>query len=127
MDDEPRWDTARRLLHEDTLGPESRLTGPPLLLYAQWPTAISRLTVDHIEETDEAVRSRFGAVPVKLPAPVVEHAFLAHFKKRKVSTDTCARPFRVFMNTLAFVARSSGRTRPSAAGWRQFATTSSPA
>lgn len=38
-------------------------------------------------------------------------------------------PFQafVFMNTLAFVARSSGRTRPSAVGWRRSATTSSPA
>lgn len=56
-------------------------------------------------------------------------AFLAHFEKRKVSIGTCGRAFSnlVFMNMLAFVARSSGRTRPSAAGWRRSATTSSPA
>ncbi|WP_159033423.1 MULTISPECIES: hypothetical protein [Streptomyces violaceusniger group] len=30
------------------------------------------------------------------------------------------------MNTLAFSARFSGRTRPSRAGWRRSATTSSP-
>ncbi|WP_406423554.1 hypothetical protein [Streptomyces sp. NBC_00842] len=72
MDDEARWDTARRLLHENTLKPEDRLAGLLLLLYAQWPAAISRLTVDHIEETDGAVRIRLGAVPVELPAPVAE-------------------------------------------------------
>ncbi|MFF8788887.1 hypothetical protein [Streptomyces sp. NPDC015125] len=75
MDDEARWTTARRLLHDDTLKPESRLAGLLLLLYAQWPAAISRLTVDHIEETGGAVRIRLGAVPVELPAPVAELAF----------------------------------------------------
>jgi hypothetical protein len=70
MDDEARWDTARRLLHDDTLKPEDRLAGLLLLLYAQWPAAVSRLTVDHIEETGGTVRIRLGAVPVELPAPV---------------------------------------------------------
>ncbi|WP_406274962.1 site-specific integrase [Actinacidiphila glaucinigra] len=74
MDDEARWDTARRLLHDDTLKPEDRLAGLLLLLYAQWPAAISRLTIDHIEETDGAVRIRLGAVPVELPAPVADLA-----------------------------------------------------
>jgi hypothetical protein len=55
-----------------SLKPEDRLAGLLLLLYAQWPAAISRLTVDHIEETDGAVRIRLGAVPVELPALVAE-------------------------------------------------------
>ncbi|WP_406471047.1 hypothetical protein OH738_36200 [Streptomyces hirsutus] len=74
MDVEARWATARRLLHDDTLKSEDRLAGLLLLLYAQWPAAISRLTVDHIEETDGAVRIRLGAVPVDLPAPVADLA-----------------------------------------------------
>ncbi|MFF3518507.1 hypothetical protein [Streptomyces sp. NPDC002573] len=74
MDDEARWATARRLLHDDTLKSDYRLAGQLLLLYAQWPAAISRLTVDHIEETDGAVRLHLGAVPVELPAPVAELA-----------------------------------------------------
>ncbi|MGY1503694.1 site-specific integrase (plasmid) [Streptomyces sp. QTS52] len=74
MDDEVRWHTARRLLHDDTLKSEDRLAGLLLLLYAQWPAAISRLTVAHIEETDGEVRIRLGAVPVELPAPVAELA-----------------------------------------------------
>ncbi|SCF87726.1 hypothetical protein [Streptomyces sp. Ncost-T10-10d] len=72
MDDEARWDTARRLLHDDTLKPEDRLAGLLLLLYAQWPATISRLTVNHIEETDGAVHIHLGAVPVELPAPVAD-------------------------------------------------------
>ncbi|MFI8370957.1 hypothetical protein [Streptomyces sp. NPDC085466] len=74
MDDEARWDTARRLLHDDTVKPENRLAGLLLLLYAQWPAAISRLTIDHIEETDGAVRIRLGVVPVELPATVADLA-----------------------------------------------------
>jgi RimJ/RimL family protein N-acetyltransferase len=74
MDDEARWSTARRLLHDDTLKPENRLAGLLLLLYAQWPAAISRLTVDDIEGMDGAVRISFGSVPVELPEPVAELA-----------------------------------------------------
>ena len=40
MDDEARWATARRLLHDDTLKPEDRLAGLLFLLYAQGPSAI---------------------------------------------------------------------------------------
>lgn len=62
MDDEARWATARRLLHDETLKPEDRLAGLLLHLYAQWPAAISRLTVDHIEEADGTVRVHLGLV-----------------------------------------------------------------
>ncbi|WEH31998.1 hypothetical protein PZB75_00550 [Streptomyces sp. AM 4-1-1] len=74
MDEEARWGTARRLLHDDTLKPEGRLAGLLLFLYAQWPAAISRLTVDHIEDTNGAARIHLGAVPVDLPTPVAELA-----------------------------------------------------
>ncbi|MDX3639595.1 hypothetical protein P1P70_09125 [Streptomyces sp. MB09-02B] len=74
MDNEARWATARRLLHDDTIHTEDRLAGLLLLLYAQWPSAISRLTVDHIEETRGAVRIRLGDVPIDLPEPVADLA-----------------------------------------------------
>ncbi|CAM5629829.1 hypothetical protein STENM327S_02391 [Streptomyces tendae] len=74
MDDEARWATARRLLHDDTIRTEDRLAGLLLLLYAQWPAAISRLTVDHIEQTDGAIRIRLGDVPVQLPEIVADLA-----------------------------------------------------
>ncbi|MFF4249384.1 hypothetical protein ACFYY2_33675 [Streptomyces sp. NPDC001822] len=69
MDDEARWDTTRRLLHDDTLKPEDRFAGLLLLLYAQWPAAISRLTIDHIEETDGAVRIRSAPSQSSFPHP----------------------------------------------------------
>ncbi|MCF3105731.1 hypothetical protein IPZ58_29690 [Streptomyces roseoverticillatus] len=74
MDDEARWATARRLLHDDTIRTEDRLAGLLLLLYAQWPAAISRLTVDDIEQADGAIRIRLGDVPVELPELVAELA-----------------------------------------------------
>ncbi|MGP4092169.1 hypothetical protein [Streptomyces sp. KR55] len=73
-DDEACRATARRLLHDDTIRTEDRLAGLLLLLYAQWPSAISRLTVDHIEEAGGAVRIRLGDVPVDLPEPVADLA-----------------------------------------------------
>ncbi|MER5540415.1 hypothetical protein [Streptomyces mirabilis] len=72
MDDEARWATARRLLHNETFKPEDRLAGLLLLLCAQWPAVIYGLTVDHIEETDGAVRIRLGAVPVPVPVELPE-------------------------------------------------------
>lgn len=45
MDDEAHWDTARRLLHDDSLKPEDRLTGLLLLLYTQWPAAVLARTL----------------------------------------------------------------------------------
>ena len=74
MDDDARWVTARRLLHDDTIRTEDRLAGLLLLLYAQWPAAISRLTTGHIEETAATVRIRLGDVAVALPGPVAELA-----------------------------------------------------
>ncbi|MFD7537555.1 site-specific integrase [Streptomyces sp. NPDC059819] len=74
MDDDARWATARRLLHDDTIWTEDRLAGLLLLLYAQWPAAISRLTTGHIEEATATVRIRLGDVAVALPGPIAELA-----------------------------------------------------
>ena len=70
IDTEARWEQARRLLHDDTIKPEDRVAGLLVLLYAQWPAAISRLTVDHIHTGDEQVRLRLGDEPVVLPEPL---------------------------------------------------------
>jgi hypothetical protein len=70
IDTEARWAQARRLLHDDTLKPEDRLAGLLVLLYAQWPAAISRLTLDHVEAGEHEVRLRLGREPVTLPEPL---------------------------------------------------------
>ena len=70
IDTEARWDQARRLLHDDTIKPEDRLAGLLVLLYAQWPAAISRLTIDQTHTSGGQVLIRLGGEPVVLPEPV---------------------------------------------------------
>jgi hypothetical protein len=70
IDHQHRWDTARRLLHDDTLKPEGRLAGLLVLLYAQGATAISQMTTGQIQAGGDGVRLRLGRVPIHLPEPV---------------------------------------------------------
>lgn len=74
IDTEARWEQARWLLHDDTIEPEDRFAGLLVLLYAQWPAAVSRLTLAHVEASDDGVRLRLGAEPVVLPEPLAELA-----------------------------------------------------
>ena len=48
LDQDERWQQARRLLHDDTLDTGERVAGLLVLLYAQRPAAISRLTLDDL-------------------------------------------------------------------------------
>ena len=70
IDAEGRWAQARRLLHDGTLKPEDRVAGLLVLLYAQQPAAISRLTLGHVQPSDGEVRLRLGREPVVLPEPL---------------------------------------------------------
>jgi uncharacterized protein YidB (DUF937 family) len=70
IDTEARWEQARWLLHDDSLKPEDRLAGLLVLLYAQQASAISRLTLGHIQAADGQVRIRLGREPVVLPGPL---------------------------------------------------------
>jgi hypothetical protein len=70
IDTETRWEQARWLLHDDTVKPEDRLAGLLVLLYAQRPAALSRLTLDHVHTDHDQVRLRLGSEPVVLPEPL---------------------------------------------------------
>lgn len=70
IDTETRWEQARRLLHDDTIKPEDRVAGLLVLLYAQWPATISRLTLDHIDTSDDHVRIHLGRQPIDVPEPL---------------------------------------------------------
>lgn len=70
LDTEARWDHARRLLHDDTLTPDDRVAGLLVLLYAQWPATITRLTLDDLDLSEHQVRIRLGHEPVVLPEPL---------------------------------------------------------
>ena len=70
IDTETRWEQARWLLNDTTLNTADRVAGLLVLLYAQWPATISRLTLDHVDADDQAVRLRLGPQPVVLPEPL---------------------------------------------------------
>jgi hypothetical protein len=70
IDTETRWEQARWLLHDDSLKPEDRVAGLLVLLYAQYPATLSRLTLDHVQAADGEVRIRLGREPIVLPEPL---------------------------------------------------------
>ena len=70
IDTEARWEQARRLLNDDALKPGDRVAGLLVLFYAQWPSVISRLTLDHVQATSSTVRLHLGREPVILPEPL---------------------------------------------------------
>jgi hypothetical protein len=70
IDTEARWEQARRLLNDDALKPGDRVAGLLVLLYAQWPSVISRLTLDHVQATGSTVQLHLGREPLILPEPL---------------------------------------------------------
>src|SRR6266568_4115323 len=70
IDAEGRWAQARQLLHDGTLKPEDRVAGLLVLLYAQQPATISRLTLGHVQSSGGEVHLRLGREPVVLPEPL---------------------------------------------------------
>ena len=72
LDDQARWDAARRLLHDDTVSMRDRLAGLLVLLYAQPVARISRLTTGHVTTDCTTVRIRLGPAPITLPGPVAD-------------------------------------------------------
>lgn len=70
LDHEERWHQAKRLLHDNTIDTDDRVAGLLLLLYAQRPAAISRLTLNDIDTSDDAVTLQLGSIPVELPEPL---------------------------------------------------------
>jgi hypothetical protein len=70
IDTEARWEQARWLLHDDNVTPEDRVAGLLVLLYAQQPAAISRLTLGHVQADGSQVRLMLGREPVVLPEPL---------------------------------------------------------
>jgi hypothetical protein len=70
IDTETRWEQARWLLHDGTLKPDDRAAGLLVLLYAQHASAISQLTLGHIQASGGQVSIRLGREPVILPEPL---------------------------------------------------------
>jgi hypothetical protein len=70
INDEHRWELARQLLHDDTSQPADRLAGLLVLLYAQRPATIARMSTGNVDIDAQQVRIRLGDVPITLPEPV---------------------------------------------------------
>jgi hypothetical protein len=70
LDQQQRWEQAKRLLHDDGLDTNDRVAGLLVLLYAQRLAAISRLTLDDIDTSGDTVELHLGTVPVMLPEPL---------------------------------------------------------
>ncbi|MGM9383135.1 site-specific integrase [Streptomyces antibioticus] len=70
LDTERRWALARRLLHDDTISVADRVAGLLLLLYAQRPAAICRLTTAHVIRGGDRTRIQCGSRPIAVPEPV---------------------------------------------------------
>ena len=70
IDTETRWEQARWLLADETIDPDDRVAGLLILLYAQRPAAISRLSLAHIQDRDGQLRLHLGDEPVVVPAPL---------------------------------------------------------
>lgn len=92
LDDQDRWDIARRLLHDDSLKPEDRLAGLLVLLYAQHTTVISRMTIDQIQADRDTVRLSLGRVPVQLPEPAATLARTVAANRKGHATIGAAKP-----------------------------------
>ncbi|WP_415944424.1 hypothetical protein [Streptomyces sp. 067-1] len=65
-----RWALVRRLVTDHQLAVPDRAAGLLVLLFAQPPSRITRLTTDHVLDTGEHVRLRLGREPVLVPAPL---------------------------------------------------------
>jgi hypothetical protein len=92
LDDDARWDAARRLLHDDTISARDRLAGLLVLLYAQPVARIARLTTSQVAVTGATVAIRFGTAPVTLPEPAAGLARQLLQGKRGHATTGAAEP-----------------------------------
>lgn len=70
VDDQARWELARRLLHGEDLDPADRVVGALVVLYAQPLTRIAQLRLGDIVDVDGEVRLSFGKDQVHMPGPL---------------------------------------------------------
>jgi hypothetical protein len=70
LDNDARWQQARRLLHDQEIDTADRVAGLLVLLYAQRTAAIARLTLEHVTVGEDTVVLHLGAEPIALPDPL---------------------------------------------------------
>jgi hypothetical protein len=65
-----RWTITRRLLHDETIHLPDRVAGLLVVLFAQSPADIVRLTAGDVVLTAQSTTLRLGPAPVHLPEPL---------------------------------------------------------
>lgn len=70
LPDPERLRIVGRLLAEDTVDLRDRAAGCLLLIFAQPPARLTRLTVDHVDATRTPVTLRLGSEPLELAEPL---------------------------------------------------------
>ncbi|MEO3863628.1 hypothetical protein [Acrocarpospora sp. B8E8] len=70
LDQDRRWDDARRLLHDETCPTADRAAGLLIILYAQKLTDITALTINHVHQRDGHTFLYLGSRPIALPTPL---------------------------------------------------------
>lgn len=70
LDDDVRWSTLQRLLHDEDLDLTDRVAGCLVLLYGQQLSRIVAITRDQFTITDDVARLHLGATSVEVPEPL---------------------------------------------------------
>lgn len=70
LDQDRRWEDARRLLHDDACPVADRVAGLLILLYAQTLSAITALTIQHVLHENDQILLCLGPRPIVLPTPL---------------------------------------------------------
>lgn len=70
VDHQGRWDTARRLLTDDSIDPADRVAGALVVIYAQRLSDIARLTRSDVVEREGSVFLRIADQQVLMPEPL---------------------------------------------------------
>lgn len=69
-DAEARWETARRLLHDEGLDPADRVVGVLVVVYAQPVSRVAGLRLSDVLERPPELFIRFGREEVLMPEPL---------------------------------------------------------
>ncbi len=72
LDQDERWQTARRLLNDTSIAPGDRVAGILVVLYAQPLTRIATLETEHVVDDGTNLHLTLGTTSVLMPQPIAD-------------------------------------------------------
>lgn len=94
LDNDTRWQLARRLLHDDTLQLGDRVAGCLVVLYGQQLSRIITIRRDQISHHHDTVRLHLGATHIDVPEPLATLLNrLAHTRRPNTSIAAVPSPW----------------------------------